>query len=90
MPQSGVAHTKMLSRSIEYGSSKSSDTYRRNDNEERLVNKISLSEQTETQVDEDEILAELRQGSKHVFACSLCSLAHVVVCIMLQCDTAEQ
>jgi hypothetical protein len=65
-------------------------TYCGNEDEDRLVNEISLREQTKPEINEDEILAKLSQCPEHVFACSLGPFTHVVVCIMLKRYTAEK
>ena len=46
-------------------------THTSDDDKERLVDQISLSKETESEVDEDEILADLGKTRKDVFACPL-------------------
>lgn len=65
-------------------------TYCGNENEHGLVDEISLCKQTKAEVDEDKILAELSQCPEHIFACSLGSFTHVVVCVVFEGYTTEK
>ena len=65
-------------------------TYACYDDEHRLVDQIGLGEETEAEVDEDEILADLGQTCKNVSACPLGSSRHVMVRVMLESDTAKK
>lgn len=66
------------------------ETHRRDQNEKRLEHLNILRKQIKAQVDEDEILAQLREDGKHVLGRPLRALRHCVVGIVLECDAAEQ
>lgn len=64
--------------------------YGGDEDEHRLVDELSLSEQTQAEVDEDEVLAELGQHPKHVSTRPLCPMRHVVVGVVLEGNSAKQ
>lgn len=49
-------------------------TYSSDKNEHWFVDELSLSEQAQSEVNEDEILAQLRENAEQVFCCSLGSV----------------
>lgn len=65
-------------------------TYGCHNDEHWLVDKIGLCEEAETEIDEDEIFAELCQTGKHVFAGPLRAFRHIVVCVVFECDAAKE
>lgn len=65
-------------------------TYCGYDDEKRLEDLCILGEQIESEVDEDEILRQLGHDSEHIFGGFLSLDRHRMICVMLQCDTAEQ
>lgn len=61
-----------------------------NDDEDGLVDQLHLREKGETEVDEDEVLAQLCQNGKNVFCGALSLPRHVVVGVVLEGNAAEE
>lgn len=51
---------------------------------------ICFGEQIQAKVYEDEILGELCEDLEEVLGSELRSARHVIVCIVLECDTTEE
>lgn len=65
-------------------------TYGGYEDEDGLVDEVSLREQAQTEVDEDEVLGELSQTGEYVFARPLRASRHVVVRVVLESNAAEE
>lgn len=65
-------------------------TYSGDEDEHGLVDELSLGEETEAEVDEDEVLAQLSERAKHVATGALRPMRHVVVGVVLERDSAEE
>lgn len=60
------------------------------EDEERFEYLDLLSEEVQTQIDEDEVFRELGQDSKHIFCRSLRPFRHGVIGIVLEGDPTEE
>ena len=57
--------------------------------EQWLVLEVSLSQERQTKVDEDEILGKLSKDLEDVFGAELRPSGHVVMCVVFEADSAE-
>lgn len=65
-------------------------THGSDENEHGLVHQLCGRKETQPEVDEDEILRQLRQHPKHVPTRPLSAVRHVVVRIMLERDSTKE
>lgn len=66
------------------------DTSHCNEDEERLEVKLFVSEERKSEIDEDEVLRQLRRDLKNELRGQLGAPGHVVVGVMFEADAAEQ
>lgn len=64
--------------------------YRSDQNKDRLIVQSCLCKQVDTEVDKNKVLRQLREDLEDVFGGSFCTKRHVVIGVMLECDTREQ